>query len=177
MRNRLVALALLVVAIVVLLVFFVHRGGGDHPAAVPLTTLAPATVTRVVVKKQGKIAFVLRRGTQGWKMTAPRRRRADDEKIRALLAALGEATVRHYSVGTLKLAGVGLAPPRYTLEAGGVRLAFGALNQANLLRYVRHGDTVYLVMDRIAPLLARGPDYFTASPPPQTAPHARTAGG
>ncbi|MGH8273275.1 MAG: DUF4340 domain-containing protein [Gammaproteobacteria bacterium] len=177
MRNRLVALALLAVAIVVLVVFFVHSGSRRQPPAVPLTTLAPATVTRVVVKKQGKIIFALRRGTQGWEMTAPQKRRTNNESIRALLASLDETTARHYSASALNLADTGLDPPRFTLDVGDVRLSFGTLNQANLLRYVRRGDTVYMVMDRIAPLIARGPGFFAAAPPPQTTPHAGTAGG
>ncbi|MGH8162263.1 MAG: DUF4340 domain-containing protein [Gammaproteobacteria bacterium] len=177
MKTRWIALALLAAAIVVIAVFFsLHDTHRDHPEAVPLTTLAPAAVTRLVVKKQGNVVLDLRRRANGWGMLAPQKARADSQQVRVLLAALNEPTARHYSASSLKLSNVGLDPPDFTLVANGVRLAFGTLNPANLLRYIRRGDTVYLVMDRIAPLIARGPGYFAASRPAQTAAHAGTAG-
>ncbi len=176
MRNRLIALTLLVAAIVVIAVFFsLHENRHGRPKTVPLTTLAPAAVTRLVVKKRGNIVFELRRGANGWKMIAPQNARADSRQVKMLLATLDEPTARHYSTTSLDLSTVGLDPPDFTLVANGVRLAFGTLNPANLLRYVRRGDTVYLVMDRIAPLLARAPAVFLP-PPPISAPHAGTAG-
>ncbi|MGH8271964.1 MAG: DUF4340 domain-containing protein, partial [Gammaproteobacteria bacterium] len=157
MRNRLIALALLVAAVVALVLLYRHHQNRPPPAATPLTTLAPAALTRLVVKTQGKTTLMLVRNGDGWQMQKPVHARADADRVAALLAGLDEPTTRHYSVHALSLAGVGLAPPAFVLEAGDIRLEFGALNPANLLRYVRRGDTVYLVYDTIAPRLASGP--------------------
>ncbi len=157
MRKRLIALALLAAAIAALVLLYRHHQNRPPPAATPLSTLAPASLTRLVVKVQGQPTLILVRGDSSWRMQKPIRARADADRVAALLAGLDEATMRHYSVHALSLAGVGLAPPAFVLEAGGTRLEFGALNSANLLRYVRRGDTVYLVFDTIAPRLASGP--------------------
>lgn len=156
MRNRLIALALLAAAVVALVLLYRHHSSRPHPAAVPLTTLAPAALTRIVVKARGGSGFVLVHTGGGWRMQKPVYVRADADRVDALLEGLEEATTRHYSVHALSLADVGLSPPAFTLETGGVRLEFGALNPANLLRYVRRGDTVYLVFDTIEPQLAAG---------------------
>lgn len=176
MRNRLIALALLVVVIVVLAVVFTHRG--QHPAqrAVPLTRIAPATVTRLAAEKLGKPLFTLHRLDGHWVMLAPEKGGADEETVKLLLSALGENTARQYPPDAIDLHEAGLDPPLYTLKVSGTKLEFGSLNPSTLLRYVRRGDTVYAVMDRIAPLLAGGASTFLA-PPPMSAPHAGTAGG
>lgn len=160
MRNRLIALALLAAVIVALVLLYRHHSSRPRPAAVPLTTLAPAALTRIVVKARGGSGFVLVHTGGGWRMQKPVDVRADADRVDALLEGLGEATTRHYSLHALSLADVGLSPPAFTLETGGVRLEFGALNPANLLRYVRRGDTVYLVFDTIEPRLAAGPWQF-----------------
>lgn len=176
MRNRLVALALLAIVIVVLIVVFNYQSGSDTPRAVPLASLAPATVTRLAAKRLGKPLFVVHRANGGWTMLAPKKGRADAERIKLLLSKLGENTARQYPAASIDLEEAGLAPPLYTLEANNVRIDFGSVNPTTLLRYVRRGDTVYAIMDRIAPLLAGGAPAFLA-PSPESAPHAGTAGG
>lgn len=160
MRSRLLALALLGAAIAALILLYRHHQNRPRPAVTPLTTLAPATLTRIVMKAQGEPPLVLTRNPAGWYMQKPIRVRADTNRIDALLSGLGEATTRHYPERVFSLAKIGLSPPEFTLEVGGTRLEFGALNPANMLRYVRRGDTVYLVFDAIAPQLAGGPWQF-----------------
>jgi hypothetical protein len=173
MRNRLIALGLLAILIAVAAVFFgMHRAGSKKPGNVPLTTLAPGAVTHLVVKKNGKVVLELRRRAKGWEMLAPKEKSVDTRRVRMLLTALEEPTARHYSAESLTLSNIGLDPPAYVMTANHTRLAFGTVNPATLLRYVRRGHTVYLVMDRIAPLLADPDSFITAS-----APDAGTAGG
>jgi hypothetical protein len=176
MRNRLIALALLVVVIVVLAVVFTRRGGSGAQHAVPLTHIAPATVTRLAAAKLDKPLFTLRRQGERWVMLSPKKGRTDEQTVKLLLSMLGENTARQYSPDAIDLGEAELDPPLYTLKVNGVKLEFGSLNPTTLLRYVRRGDTVYAVMDHIAPLLAGGASTFLA-PPTTSVPHAGTAGG
>lgn len=176
MRNRLIGLALLAACIAALALVFALRGEPDRPSGVPLAQLAPGAVTRIQVKRLGQPVMTLRRVPAGWQMLAPQSAPADSARVRRLLSALGEPAARRYPAARVNLAEAGLAPPAWTLIANDTRIDFGSLNPSTLLRYVRRGDTVYMVMDRIAPLLAGGADAFLANPAASAA-HAGTARG
>ncbi|MDN5864817.1 MAG: DUF4340 domain-containing protein [Gammaproteobacteria bacterium] len=176
MKNRLIALALLAACIVALVLVFSLRGGPDRPPAVPLTHMAPATVTRIEVHKLGRPVMTLHQRAVGWWMLAPQSAPAEAARVQRLLAALGELTARQYPADSIDLAAVGLNPPAWTLIVNNTRIDFGSLNPSSLLRYVRRGDAVYMVMDSIAPLLAGGANAFLA-PAPTSAAHAGTARG
>ena len=170
MRPRLIALAVAAFALAALLALFLHQRSRPVPATTPLTSLAPAAVTRLSVQAQGAPGLLLVRTAAGWRMEAPVRAHADPDRVAALLDGLREATTRHYSKHALALPDIGLAPPQLVLRANGIRLEFGTLNPATLLRYVRRGDTVFLVMDRLLPLLQTGPWQFVdPHPVPQDA--------
>lgn len=176
MRNRLVALALLAACIVALVIVFSMHEESDQPPAVPLTHLAPATITRIQVEQLGQPVMTLRHQADGWQMIVPQLARADTQRVKRLLAALGELTALQYPVDTINLAEAGLDPPAWSLIVNDTRIDFGSLNPSSLLRYLRRGDTVYLVMDRIAPLLVGGAKVFLA-PPSTSAPSAGTSRG
>lgn len=136
----------------------------------PLTSLAPVAVTRLYAQAPDAPALLLVHGAAGWRMESPVRASADPDQVAALLDGLDEATARHYSVHALALPDIGLAPPRLVLRANDIQLEFGTLNPTTLLRYVRRGDTVFLVMDRLLPLLQAGLWQFVdPHPVPQNA--------
>lgn len=160
MRARLIALAVLMAAAAGLLALLLHRAGPTHAQRPPLTRLAPAAVTRISAAAAGQPDLVLVRRRGRWRLLAPVTAPADQSAVRSLTAELDEPVSASYPATAVDAADAGLAPPALTLEANGIRLDFGALNPATLLRYVRRGDRVLLVMDRIAPMLQSGPWQF-----------------
>lgn len=118
--------------------------GAPKPA---ITTLAPGTVTTIRLEQPNKATAVFKRKADGWQMVEPISAQANDQAIKNWLASARETSSRAYPVKNLDLAQFGLKPPRLSLTLNNQRLDFGASDPIEHKRYIRRGDTIYLVND------------------------------
>ncbi|HEX5313716.1 MAG TPA: hypothetical protein VFX38_02255 [Gammaproteobacteria bacterium] len=159
MRARIVVLAIVAGLVAAAAVLYL-RQHATAPAGNAIVSVPPAAITRLEARMGGRPALVLVRSAHGWRLRHPVRAPAAASRVALLLAALYEAPARSYPASAMSAGAIGLAAPALTVKVNGETVEYGGLNPVNLLRYLRHGDRIFLTMDRVLPLLAAGPWQF-----------------
>lgn len=111
------------------------------------TIIDPARLSEIRVIRNGDTHFALARDGEAWRVVEPFALPADDFQVSALLASLGEPASRRYPVEEANLAELGLENPEWIVQAGDVALQLGGHTAIGNQRYVRAGESVYLVND------------------------------
>lgn len=122
----------------------------------PLTTLDPQAVTAIELARDAAGPLAFHRQADGWVIAADPAIPADSFQVHTVLALLEAGSVRSYPATDLDLAGLGLTPPQASVHFDSLTLDLGTTEAIEGLRYVRQGDTVYLVEDRYQHLLNAG---------------------
>lgn len=112
----------------------------------PLTALAPAAVTTIVLEHPGAPALRLEKHDGSWKLVAPVQADTDSFEVNSLIG-LADTQVQQTLEGEPDLAQLGLAPPAYVVTLNDQRIEFGGSEPLKFRRYVRHGGKVLLVAD------------------------------
>ncbi|MCK5917991.1 MAG: hypothetical protein KAG34_06180 [Cocleimonas sp.] len=95
-----------------------------------------------------------------WLMTKPIEGEADQRKIKHLMTLLSEHIDASYPIKGKNLATFGLDEERLSVSFNGVKIQFGVLNPISHKRYLRKGNTVYIVAETVYGLLIGGADDF-----------------
>lgn len=120
--------------------------GIERPAAAAkLTALAPADVTRLVIRPQRGEEIRLDKEQGTWMMRAPVATYANEFRIDALLGIAQADSHAQFDAGTLDPAKFRLDTPVTVLRLNDVELAFGDSEPLDNWRYVRNGATVHLI--------------------------------
>lgn len=128
------------------------KPGQPLPAKPQLTTLDPETITHISIQRAGQPAIELARRSDQWWLTAPLKAMANEVRVGELLNLAITTSDTHYKAAKLNLAKYGLAMPEVSVKLNDQTFAFGDINPFNYRRYVRVGDTVYLITDSLADL-------------------------
>lgn len=153
--RTLLNLGLLVAAVTLALVAWFKPGMKPVDAPRPIITrLTPKQVKSIVVERisHDPLRFGKRNGR--WFLTAEDRELpAADFQVRALLRLLKATASRHYPVGSLDLASLGLQPPQVRLTMDEVDISLGNTESLDQQRYAQVDDTVYLIDDQYQQLI------------------------
>ncbi len=95
-----------------------------------------------------------------WMMVSPIKSKVDSRKIKHLMTLLSDEISASYSVVGKNLSAFGLENNRVSIAFNGVKIQFGSLNPISYKRYVRKGDTIYMVDETVHGLLLSGVDHF-----------------
>ena len=151
--RLLLNLLLLVIAGGLGLFIYLGTGNDAGPGQYSISSMDPDTVSTIqLVRVQGETLDFSRRNGR-WFIAGSPELPADDFQVGTLLGLANAETDRQYPAGTLDLKTMGLLPPQATLTLDATRFDIGSTNPLDKLRYIRQGDTVYLVMDRYQHLL------------------------
>jgi hypothetical protein len=140
------ALAVIVAALGVTLVLSKHHQDKEknHP---PLTALQADAIHQITLNRPGeKPLSLLRQGTQ-WRITSPIAVDADAIEVRGLLDVASTPSEETIPRNDVKLAALGLQPPRFTLTLDSTRFDFGTTEPLRYRRYVQVGGTIHLIAD------------------------------
>ncbi|HET6725534.1 MAG TPA: DUF4340 domain-containing protein [Gammaproteobacteria bacterium] len=138
----------IVLAGLALLAWF-QPGVKHEKAKDTITEIAPGAVNSIRIAQPNEKTAAFKYMDGRWQMLEPVAAPADAATIKNWLTSAHETASRSYPVKTLDLAQLGLKPPKLTLTLNDQTLAFGASNPISHQRYIRHGDTVYLVNDML----------------------------
>jgi len=145
-----VLLSVALLAAVIALAWLVLRDT-RAPAPQPglaVTSLSPATVTRIGIERDGQVAVVLERVDARWLLTAPLVLPADDFRVQALLGLLSARSHSGFRAAGNDLGEFGLAPPLARLRFDDVTLGVGNVEPLSGQRYVLSDDQVHVIEDR-----------------------------
>jgi hypothetical protein len=145
--RTLLNLMLAGVAIVLGLVIFYKPG--LEPAAVPesITQLTADSITRIRVTRKERMPLNFVKTGSGWQLENHRELPASEFQLHALLGILSARPARSYPDSALNLAEAGLDPPQATLLLNDTLVYIGGTTPLDRQRYVRYGNTVYLLND------------------------------
>lgn len=122
----------------------------------PLTALAPAAVTRVLLEHPGAPALRLEKKDGSWQLVEPIQAPAEPFEVNALVG-LADTEVQQMLEGSLDLKELGLDPPSYKLTLNDQLIEFGGSEPLKYRRYLRHAGKVVLIND--PPSAALDQDY------------------
>ncbi|SCZ53237.1 DUF4340 domain-containing protein [Thiohalomonas denitrificans] len=148
MKSRtLINLGLLILVGVLTALVLREPGKEAPPEPERLTALNPAEIRQVRIERVGQEMVAAERGEDGeWRLTAPRGLPANGHRLDALLKVAEAATRSRFPVES-NLEAYGLSEPRVRLQLDDVTLTFGDTTPIDQHRYVRRGETIYLVGD------------------------------
>jgi hypothetical protein len=126
---------------------------GETPRPIA-SGLAPEQVDRITVERLSRDPLAFRKHEGHWFLRVDDRELpAAEFQVSALLRLLDATSTRHYPAASLDLKSLGLEPPRARVAMDDVDFRFGTTEVLNNRRYVRTGDTVYLIDDQYQHLL------------------------
>ena len=95
-----------------------------------------------------------------WMMKIPIKAEVDDLKIKHLMTLLSDAVDARYSVKGKDLSVFGLENTQTSITFNGVEIQFGSLNPVSHKRYLKKGETIYMVAETVHGLLLNSADSF-----------------
>jgi len=161
-RNLLNLVLLVVVAALVAVAVF--KPGKKAPTITRLTSLSASAVHKITISRPGLEPVVLEKQDNKWQMLAPYKIAADGFKADSI-SELAEAKANaHYPIGKGEdLKPYGLDKPNITVTFNDQdKLAFGGIETLKYQRYIRNGDTLYVIFDRYFSNISNPPAEFVS---------------
>jgi len=116
------------------------------PPKPPLTALNNAAIHAVTVDvPEHKVIKLEKSKTGHWTLTEPVQVPADAEEVNGLLNVATSPCEEKIALAEVKLADLGLAPPKYTLQFDQTRIEVGEVEPLKYRRYVKTGGHVCLI--------------------------------
>jgi len=152
--RTLLNLGLAALAFALLLVVIYQPGLEPEATPQPITTHNPDTATTIHIERTTRNPLSFNRRDGLWYlMVDDTALPASEFQIHALLRLLQATSVASYPAGSVDLAVLGLEPPLATVTIDDVIIHFGATESLEERRYVRFGDTVYIINDQYQHLI------------------------
>ena len=119
-----------------------------------LTALDVADITSISIQHNNNTTAIEKQADGHWQITQPVNIAANDFRIRSALELVNAPVHSRYPVNEINLANIGLDKPVTTIKFDELSIAFGIVNPATELRYLRLGDSIYTIEDAYYPLLS-----------------------
>ena len=144
----------LLLLIIVGLYWFVNRPDTVETNAPKLSSLAFNAVHNIQIQRNEKNTISLIKQGDSWQIDHPIQAKANDVKVKLLLSVLNSTIYSQTKITEfIDLSQFNLEPPAFSLYLNDQRFDLGDIESLTKHRYLRYGNTVYLVDDTIAPLL------------------------
>lgn len=168
-NKRFIQNLVLLLVVASLIVFITTRNNKEEKLFSTLYDEAIGNEAKeVVIHSEGRKDVVLRNKDNIWKVVAPETFIADKSKVQHLFTLLSENAESRYDIKNKNLASYGLEKDRLSVSFNGVKIIFGKLNDVTRKRYLRKGDTMYLVEETVSGLMEMGADAFKPQAFPET---------
>lgn len=159
LKKRLLNNLILIISLIILLLFLhFHCTNTDlssEPA--PITDLDKSRVHFITLQIPGKPDMeLIRHSEQQWQLVKPVRIEANPLVIDMLLNLPNSQSDIRHPAAQLELASFRLISPVATLKLGDAEFHFGDKDPIENKRYLLYNNTLYLINDRVLPLILSG---------------------
>ncbi len=145
--------------VVVILATFVYFSSDTQQQKLSLTNTEKQSIQTITIpREQGDIR--LRKQNTEWIMESPYQLPAHEFRINNLLDLLSTNVDKAYAVDDLDLKQYGLEPPRAIIRFNETEIQFGKINPVSLQRYIRVDEKLFLINDKLYPLISSQPSSF-----------------
>ncbi|MBT8118223.1 MAG: DUF4340 domain-containing protein [Gammaproteobacteria bacterium] len=119
-----------------------------------LSTIDIAEISSIEIRHNSNTTTIEKQADGHWQITRPVNIAANDFRIKSVLELVNAPVHSTYSVNEIDLARTGLEQPVTRIRLNELDIAFGNVNPATELRYLRLGDSIYTIEDVYYPLLS-----------------------
>lgn len=151
-KNNILNLVLFIV--VISLASVIYFSEEESTELDRLTSINVDAITTITIRHNQNSTAITKQQDGHWQITQPVDIAANDFRINSLLELLNAPVHNRYSIDDIKLGNIGLDKPATTIKLDELDIAFGIVNPATSLRYLRLGDSVYTIEDVYYPLLS-----------------------
>ncbi|MEJ2687296.1 MAG: DUF4340 domain-containing protein [Gammaproteobacteria bacterium] len=161
--RSLLNLALLLGAVALGLVAWLQPGKTPPKPAVTVTSLKPADVTRIELKRAERPDMTFEKRGQQWYIVGKHDLRAAQFAVAGLLRLADQKVSHSYPLSKMDAAQLKLDKPQASVRFNkGPLIQFGTTSAIGGDRYLKVGDHVYLVPDDYQPLVNGGVTTFVS---------------
>jgi len=114
----------------------------------------------IIIHAVGREDVVLQNKNDSWEVIKPSQFKADSAKVRHLFTLLSENAESNYPIAGKNLADYGLDKENLSVSFNGIKYIFGNLNTVTEQRFIRMGDTLYLIQETVSGLMLAGEESF-----------------
>ena len=158
-----IGLALLV-GVLILLVLY-RPGTGQEAQGTPLTALPADTIQRIQLVRPRQPEIVLERIGGDWRLSAPRRARANRYRVNELLGLAATRVGTRFPATPAELGKYGLDQPLAMLFLNDAEIRFGGMHPLDNQLYVWHDGRVQLVPASVLRAVSAPPNDFLDTSP------------
>jgi len=151
-KNNILNLVLFIVVIALASVIFFSEQ--PETELDRLSLLDASDISSISIQHNSKSTTIEKQADGHWQITRPVNIAANDFRINSLLELLSAPVHSSYSSNEITLGNIGLEQPETTIKFDELSIAFGTVNPATELRYLRLGDTIHTIEDVYYPLLS-----------------------
>lgn len=150
-KNLLNLILLIVVVSLASVIYFSEEKNTDLGK---LSDIDVNKITSIIIQHKQNTTSILRQKNNSWQIERPVTIAANDFRINSVLKLINAPVHSKYSVDDVDLASLGLDKPGTSIMLNKQTIAFGIINPATNLRYIRLGESVYTIEDVYYPLLS-----------------------
>jgi len=151
LRKTILNLVLLIFVIV--LASIIYFSDEKNNELERLSTTDKAGIHSITIEHKNHITRLDKQENGHWQITRPVSIAANDFRVDSILKLINAPVHNKYSIDEISLNKIGLEQPDTKIQLDDKNIAFGTINPATNLRYVRKDDQVYTIEDVYYPLL------------------------
>ena len=154
---------LTVLAITLILVLQLDSYQQDSTVPDRLTNVSPDSINTIGIIRQGKEDLYFTKTTESWRIISPVQARASRIRVYSILSLLQSPVYAQIPSDSRKLVSYGLATPGLSLQLNEMKFQFGGISALDDRRYIKNGDSVFLIEDILYPQLLQDAGFFVAT--------------
>jgi len=168
MNHKVINLGLFILVLLLLLVAYYEPGIEDRSIEkVPLTQLKPEEISFIRISDNSGRDLAMEKQQDGWLMTSPYNKPADEQRIRQLLDITTTRSFSRFAIPKARLAEFDLDPAPIHLQLNDVKLEIGGNEPIQFRRYVRVGNQLHLISNGYHHhLMAQADDFLSNTETP-----------
>ncbi|NOQ69314.1 MAG: DUF4340 domain-containing protein [Gammaproteobacteria bacterium] len=151
-KNNILNLVLFIVVIALASVIYFSEEQSTELNKLSDTNISD--ITSLKIQHNDKSTSLIKSQDNHWKIIQPVTIAANDFRINSILKLMNAPVHNQYSATAIDLNELGLADSATTVQFNDQTIAFGIINPATKLRYVRLDNFVYTIEDVYYPLLS-----------------------
>ena len=147
-------LNLVLFVIVISLAFFIYFSEDENTQLQSLTAINPDNIKSIKIEHNKNTITINRQSNNQWVITQPVLLAANNFRINSILNLVNAPAHAKYNLSEIALNKIGLEDPKTVIQFDDISIAFGVINTATSLRYIKVNNTVYTIEDVYFPLIS-----------------------
>ncbi len=152
--SKINILNLVLFIVVISLAFIIYFSEEQNTRLQQLTDINPNDIALIKIQHNKNSTVINRLSDKQWQITRPVSVAANNFRISSLIELVVAPVHNQYDVSEIDIDKIGLAKPKTSIQFDDNTVAFGVINAATNLRYIRVNQSIYTIEDVYYPLIS-----------------------